>query len=429
MAKPITIDSAGGEYMESVVVLEWAASVGDAVRAGDVLVTVETAKAATEIEAPEDGFLTAIFAEAGSEVPLSAILGLIGATAEDADHAAPSEAATVETPQPVAAQPQPSGSDMPPQYHQRQIASPAARRLALQRGIDLRTLRASSPSGRIKLRDLALPTMAVGAERLPDGVPPDDHGPLKVHRSGPSTGIPVVMIHGFGADAQSWYPVERELARRHPVLRIDLPNHGQSPKRRTASFASLARAVVEAFDALHLGAAHLVGHSLGGACALALTDIRPRSARSLTLLAPGGLGPLVNGDFIAGFARASQTESLGPWLRVMVADPRLIGDDFVAAAMTSRRDPLLRAAQVQMGTDLFPDGTQSFDLRAALDRVACPTRLLWGRADAILPWRQALSAPGRVALHLFEGVGHVPHLERTDDVLHILRAQIDEVSE
>jgi pyruvate dehydrogenase E2 component (dihydrolipoamide acetyltransferase) len=410
--------------MESVVVLEWTAKVGDAVKAGDLLVTVETAKAATEIEVPCDGFLTAILAETGSEVPLSAVLGLIGATAEDTafDDEVPKAAAAKPTP----AAPLTAVVQTAPMAGNRLIISPAARNRALRQGIDLHGLRASSPSGRIKLRDLEQQPVRQSPALAP--LPPDDYGPLKIYRSGPKTGTPLVMIHGFGADAQSWFLIERDLARGNPVIRIDLPNHGQSPKRRVGNFASLARDITAAFDALHLESAHLIGHSLGGACALALSDIRPRQIASLTLLAPGGLGAAINGDFIDGLARASRPESLGPWLRLMVADPQMIGDDFVAAAMASRADTGSRAAQVQMARDLFPDATQGFDLRAALTRLQCPTRILWGRADAVLPWQQALAAPGRVSLHLFDATGHVPQIERTDEVLAILRAQIGAIA-
>jgi pimeloyl-ACP methyl ester carboxylesterase len=77
-----------------------------------------------------------------------------------------------------------------------------------------------------------------------------------------------------------------------------------------------------------------------------------------------------------------------------------------------------------MGRDLFSDATQTFDLRAALERVQCPTRIIWGRADAVVPWRPVLSAPGRVGLHLFDGIGHVPQLERTEEVVAIILANI-----
>ncbi|MBN9549961.1 MAG: lipoyl domain-containing protein, partial [Alphaproteobacteria bacterium] len=72
---PISIDSAGGEYMEAVLVVAWAAKPGDPVKAGDLIVTVETAKAATEIEADRDGWLADIFFTEGQVAPVGAVLG------------------------------------------------------------------------------------------------------------------------------------------------------------------------------------------------------------------------------------------------------------------------------------------------------------------------------------------------------------------
>lgn len=427
MATPVTVGVAGGEYMESVVVLEWMAGAGDAVSAGQHLVTVETAKAATEIEAPCDGFLTAIFAGPGTEVSLTEALGLIGTDATDTEYdaggsAAGQAAVPVDAPRPVTV----SIAETPPSRASggRVVASPAARRAAAKSGVDLSRITPTSPTGRIKLRDIAAATtVQTDMPFAPAANPPSDEaGPLKVYRSGATTGVPVLMLHGFGADAMSWFPIEQALARAHPVVRIDLPNHGKSPRRRTARFTDLAREIVDAFDALDLDEAHVVGHSLGGACALALADIRPRKVASLALLAPGGLGPVINGDFAMGVARASRPESLAQWLKLSVADAGLISPEFVGAAMSGRSDPALRAAQAQMALDLFPDDTQSFDLRPALQRIECPTHIVWGKADAVIPWRQALSAPGRAALHLFEATGHVPQMERPEDVVMILKA-------
>jgi pyruvate dehydrogenase E2 component (dihydrolipoamide acetyltransferase) len=79
--------------------------------------------------------------------------------------------------------------------------------------------------------------------------------------------------------------------------------------------------------------------------------------------------------------------------------------------MLLRADPALRSAQADLAQMLFPDGVQAFDLTAALGRLELPAKIIWGRADRIIPWRHALLAPGRVALHLLEGVGHMPHVE------------------
>ena len=234
------------------------------------------------------------------------------------------------------------------------------------------------------------------------------------------TGTPLVLIHGFSADSTGWAPFERELPRDIPIIRIDLPSHGRSPRSRIAGFADLLRAMTRAFDDACDGPVHLLGHSLGGALALGIADIRPRQVASLTLLAPAGLGPEIDGAVLNGIARASRVESLAPWLQRLTATPQGISWDFARAAMLSRNDPELRAAQLDLADAMFPDGVQSFDMRAALDRVEAPTALVWGRDDHILPWRQALAAKGEMALHLMSGVGHIPHVERPAELARIV---------
>lgn len=423
MATPLTVGSAGGEYMEAVVVLDWHAEIGDEIFEGDLLVTVETAKAAIEVVSPHDGVLSAVFADAGSEVPVSTVLGAIGSDAEDTAVGEIGETPHSGTEIPDEARKTSLPPEPPLPVHERIVASPAAKREARARSIDLSLVRSSSPSGRIKLRDLKEPGFFPDT---PQKDLPSEPGPLNVLRSGAKTGVPLVMLHGFGSDLQSWSPVERLVHSERPVFRIELPNHGASPRRPTANFRELAREIVDAFEGLGLEKAHLVGHSLGGACALALADIRPRRVLSLTLIAPGGLGPSINHDFLEGMALASQPDSLEQWLKVMVSDKKMIGRDFVGAAMAARSDPGLRAAQLRMKDDIFPDGTPGFDLRAALDRLECPTRIIWGLADRILPWRDALEAPGRVGVHLFPQIGHVPQLECHEDVATILRAVMNE---
>ncbi|MBB3610866.1 alpha/beta fold hydrolase [Rhizobium sp. BK602] len=429
MAVPISAGAVAGEYMETFVILEWRVSKGQTVAAGDVLLTIETAKAAVEIEAPCDGVVSAVFAEANSEVPATAVLCLIGADAADIAYEdgndgeqsvkpASEEMLAARTPD----------TDRKPAASSRIVASPAARRAARAASLDLARVSATSPSGRIKLRDVARMLESVQSPiASPQAFLADEAGPLKIHVSGTQTGDPIFLIHGFASDSLSWYPLERELRKSHPVYRLDLPNHGASPKRRIGGFADLVREVRAAFDTLGLEKAHVIGHSLGGALAIALADTRERQIASLSLLAPGGLGPKVNGDFIRGIAGASKPESLEAWLKVMVHDPSKIDQAFVRAAFAARTDPVLRASQALMGETLFADSTQGFDLKAALHRIVCPTRIIWGRNDAVLEWRDVLRAPGRMGLHLLEDVGHVPQMEASELVLEIITALIRSV--
>ena len=232
-----------------------------------------------------------------------------------------------------------------------------------------------------------------------------------------------MLLHGFASDRFSWAPLEAHLSAQR-VIRIELPCHGNSPLRVAGGFADLVKDVRRVLDGLNLENAHLVGHSLGGAVSLAIADTRARGLCALTLLAPAGLGPEINGEALSGILRARRAESLRPWLKTLVADEDLITEAYARHALAARQDPQIRGAQEGLAEMLFPDGVQAFDLRAALQRLTLPTRIIWGRRDRVIPWRQALHAPGSVALHLVDGVGHVPQLEAPELVAQIIKRAI-----
>ena len=144
------LSGAAGEYMESATVVEWLSKPGDAVRAGQPLAVVETAKAATELPSPADGTLLRVVAAPGSEVPLDGLLAVI-ATQGAVVATSPATAA--------AAAPAPDPRHAPAEEPAAQaggwtLATPIARRLAREGGLDLASLRGSGPGGRVQERDV-----------------------------------------------------------------------------------------------------------------------------------------------------------------------------------------------------------------------------------------------------------------------------------
>jgi pyruvate dehydrogenase E2 component (dihydrolipoamide acetyltransferase) len=447
----------------------WHVAEGDAVSKGEALFDIETDKAAMEVEAPATGRLRHIAAEPGARVAVGTVLAWIYAEGEvEGEAEGPARRATTPAAPPdradtsghpgQAAAPDAqvadarlAGPDPAGQFESNSAtaaaaesgprrATPAARALARSAGIDLAPVSGTGPLGRVQREDVAV-ALSARALRAPANVPDPvqvhaaapgwsaEPGPLHVSRSR-GEGRALVLIHGLASDSQGWAPLEKALGTAtplaRPLIRFDLPCHGRSPRRAVRSFADLARMLAEAFDdAVPDGApVHLVGHSLGGALALALADIRSRRIASLTLIAPAGLGPEIDAGALAGIIRASRAESLLPWLRRLTATPEGISEDYARAAMAGRTAPALRAAQGAMAEALFPDGTQAFDLTAALARLSVPTAVLWGRDDHILPFRHALAADGEIAIHLLKGAGHIPHVECPDRVAAILSRHI-----
>jgi pyruvate dehydrogenase E2 component (dihydrolipoamide acetyltransferase) len=143
--------------MEEAKVSRWLVENGDAVAAGQLVVEVETDKATVEIEAPAAGRLRIVAGE-GEIVAVDGVLAeLEPAVPEAAQEARTGGTGAAPTALPVAPAlpaPSPAGAVGAP-GRSGPIASPAARRLARERGVELASLQGSGPGGRIVARDIA----------------------------------------------------------------------------------------------------------------------------------------------------------------------------------------------------------------------------------------------------------------------------------
>ena len=145
------------DSMDEGTIISWLKRVGDEVERGEPLVEIETDKAVAIFEAQESGTLLELLAPEGATVPLGAPIARIGTRAgRDAAtaSAAPAPAGGVQQAgrvAAIAAAPAPAASSAP---HRRPPASPLARRIARELGLDLAGLVGSGPGGRIVKRDV-----------------------------------------------------------------------------------------------------------------------------------------------------------------------------------------------------------------------------------------------------------------------------------
>ena len=176
-----------GSDMEAGTLVEWLKQPGDEVHRGDIIAVVETQKGAIEVEIFEDGVLDSTLVELGTEVPVGAPLANIRTNGEapaeatpepvvEAPAAAPPPAVEAPAKPPAAPKPAPAvpaSAPPAPKAGTRPLASPAARRLAAEKGVDLSALTGSGPDGAIVTTDvLAAPAgsksaLAPAAERKP----------------------------------------------------------------------------------------------------------------------------------------------------------------------------------------------------------------------------------------------------------------------
>jgi pyruvate dehydrogenase E2 component (dihydrolipoamide acetyltransferase) len=234
----------------------------------------------------------------------------------------------------------------------------------------------------------------------------------------------VLLIHGYGGDRNSWLFVQQPLAEHYRVYALDLPGHGTSGKDvGDGSLAVLADAVVSVLDAIGTDRAHLVGHSLGGALAVAVAVRNLGRIASLTLIAPAGFGAEINAAYLRGFAEAQTRRELRPLVAQLFADDNMVTRQVVDDLLAYKRLDGVDTALDALVSALLDGDRQRIDAASQLAALggAVPVTVIWGSADQIIPAEQARSIPG-ANRHVLDRAGHMPHMERPAEVVAVIKA-------
>ena len=241
--------------------------------------------------------------------------------------------------------------------------------------------------------------------------------------SGPET---LLLIHGLGgASANYSYAMLGDLARDYRVVAIDRPGSGysQRAKRASAALAVQADVLAGVIDALQLGKPMLVGHSLGGAVALATALRHPEKVRGLALIAPlthmPGSGP--SAVFAALTIRQAWLRQLFAWTLMVPLSMRrreqvldvVFGPEPVPADFPIRGGGALGLRPshfIASSRDLVALEEVLPQLEQSYPALQLPVRILYGRDDRILdPQEQGQAMADRfpaVELELVPG-GHM----------------------
>lgn len=264
-------------------------------------------------------------------------------------------------------------------------------------------------------------------------------GNRQIHLHEFGAGPPVLMLHGGGpgASGQSNYARNIDaLASRFRVLVPDLPGYGGSSKGVNSEdpFGDLAAAMLALLDALGIDRAHVVGNSLGGACALRMALEQPGRVDRLVLMGPGGIG----------ISQAAPTEGLkrllgyyageGPTLeklRTFICEDLVFDGSRIPEAVLRERfeasiDPeVLASPPLRAPKDLEAFRRLDFLLDPRLPALAHRTLVLWGTADRVNPATGAMALQARMPAcdaYLFSRTGHWVQWERADEFNAVVTA-------
>jgi pimeloyl-ACP methyl ester carboxylesterase len=241
-------------------------------------------------------------------------------------------------------------------------------------------------------------------------------------------GLPVIFIHGFPLSRRIWQPQVQALHDEFCVITPDLRGHGESEAPPGVySMEKFADDLCALLDHLRRGPAVIIGHSMGGYIAFACLRKYPDRAKGLVLVSTRAGADSPEGKTgRETLAQAVEKEnSAAPVVAKML--PNMMAQTSIAAA------PHLRAEVERMMANTSLNGltgalrgmaarTDAGDL---LTSLRLPALIMAGTADALIPHTEseqmARTIPG-AQLHLIEGAGHLPSLEKPEEMNRVLKA-------
>lgn len=238
---------------------------------------------------------------------------------------------------------------------------------------------------------------------------------LSYAEQGDPTGMPVVLLHGITDSWRSFEPVLAHLPASLRVLSVTQRGHGDSDhpgSYRTRDFAADAAAFIEA---LKLGPALVVGHSMGSVNAMRLAIDRPELVRGL--VAAGAFAAFRTNEGVVEFHRTVIEPLRDPidpafaaeWQQSTMAQP-------VPAAFFDT----VVSETLKVPSDVWRAGFAGLledDFSAELHRITAPTLVVWGDRDAFSPREDQshlLETIRGSRLVIYAGAGHALHWEEPE---------------
>ncbi|MBI2446037.1 alpha/beta fold hydrolase [Candidatus Micrarchaeota archaeon] len=246
--------------------------------------------------------------------------------------------------------------------------------------------------------------------------------------------VPVVLVHGAGEGAVSWYPVFSRLAADRHVIAPDVVGYGESDKPDAPYDAEYYSGWLLSFlDARGLGRVDVVGSSQGGAIALHFAARHPDRVRRVVVASPAGFAPIPPA-ILAHFALLNSFPNswLQRWsLSYLVANSSAVMSEWV--------DYGVQVSRMPGGKNVFWNGRGRIIEAIPSDVLArerAPVLILWGKNDSFLPYgagKKAADLLPNSRLVILSDAGHLPYFDQPDAfagaVLDFLDSQDVEIAE
>lgn len=247
-------------------------------------------------------------------------------------------------------------------------------------------------------------------------------------------GDELLLIHSMGSSHELWKNTMKAAAKLFKVYAIDLPGYGSSEIPDAPYGVPYYVDFIKKFlDEVMLDKVYLAGISMGGAIAAMFSSKYPDRVKKLVLVAPAGLTPLngVTGMPVVGGAAywliSKNKEMFKKNCEDSFYNKSAMPPGLVEERWQKMQDPSYRSMLFK-NTKYLSKVDPAY--QASLKNISCPTLIIWGKDDAVMPLSDAekyLNYIGSSSLSVIDGCGHVPPLEKTDEFNRLLLTFFGEV--
>ena len=220
----------------------------------------------------------------------------------------------------------------------------------------------------------------------------------EIHYTDEGSGVPVVMIHGLGGSFLNWNKLRDRMKDDYRVIRIDLPGFGLSdlpqPEGDKTNYIQQYRDFMSfMLDTLHVDSVYLVGNSMGGMMSWGTAADHPDKVKKMVLISA------------AGYDLENVSNTAARMLKVPFIEYLKNNN------MMWNREGNIHAAIALASSGRFPDSSM-------IATVKCPTLILWGKQDKIVPLDHAYRFKRDIKnseMVLFDNCGHCAMIEMADE--------------
>ncbi len=248
----------------------------------------------------------------------------------------------------------------------------------------------------------------------------------EIHYTDEGSGIPLVMIHGYGGSHRNFNKISALLKEDFRVIRVDLPGFGlsqfpESYKNSTNLIQLYRDYMTFIFDTLQLDSVYLMGNSMGGWMAWETAVENADRVKKLTLMCSAGYEMEKVSERAASLLKKRYVERIFsrgmPMYFQEDGARKCYYDESKINKQEVKNNNALWNTEGNIQAAFLLAGSGEKADTTLIEKITCPTLIIWGKEDEIIPVEHAYKFQNAIKgsrLIVYENCGHIPMIENTE---------------